>query len=408
MSNVPKLRFKGFVGEYNSYQLNELGEYGKSYAFSRAYEGEGDVHHIHYGDIHIKLPTIISDSSVLPSITEKRDFQYAQVGDIVIADASEDYKDLGKAICINDDSHKVVSGLHTHRFSPNRKFVISDYLVRYMQTDRYRRFIYKMGTGVSVLGISKTNLSKFRLKLPTLDEQRIVANFFNELESRIERQKEKIELLKERKKGYMQKIFNRELRFKDENGKEYSEWREYKLKNILKEFIEKTTENGQFPIVSSTSTGLYLQSEYFKKQVASKNTSGYKILKRNQIVLSPQNLWMGNINFNNNFEVGIVSPSYKVFDIESDDFSEKFIAHLLRTPRMMYNYKISSEQGASIVRRNLDMNSFYGINIKIPEKREQEKIAEFLMLMEQKIEKERNYLNEMVEQKKGFMQQMFV
>ena len=83
-----------------------------------------------------------------------------------------------------------------------------------------------------------------------------------------------------------------------------------------------------------------MQSEYFDKQVASQDNTGYKVLKINRIVLSPQNLWLGNINFNDVYEIGIVSPSYKIFRIEKD-FNPVVVAELMKTPRMLYNYALS-------------------------------------------------------------------
>ena len=69
-----------------------------------------------------------------------------------------------------------------------------------------------------------------------------------------------------------------------------------------------------------------MQKEYFNRSIASDDNSGYKILKKNQIVFSPQNLWMGNINYNNKYEIGIVSPSYKVFDINKK-FDKDYISY---------------------------------------------------------------------------------
>lgn len=57
------------------------------------------------------------------------------------------------------------------------------------------------------------------------------------------------------------------------------------------------------------------QEEYFKKQIGSKENKGYKILRLNQLVLSPQNLWLGNINLNQRFDIGIVSPSYRIYNL---------------------------------------------------------------------------------------------
>lgn len=76
---------------------------------------------------------------------------------------------------------------------------------------------------------------------------------------------------------------------------------------------------------------MFLQSDYFNKQAASENTIGYKILRKGQIIFSPQNLWMGNINYNSNFEIGIVSPSYKIYQINKK-FNPYFIGVLLKEP----------------------------------------------------------------------------
>lgn len=81
--------------------------------------------------------------------------------------------------------------------------------------------------------------------------------------------------------------------------------------------------------------------------------------------MSPQNLWMGNINYNDRFEVGIVSPSYKIFTI-AEKYDKTFIASMLKTQRALYNYMLVSEQGASIVRRNLNMEAFEQLVFKIP------------------------------------------
>lgn len=80
---------------------------------------------------------------------------------------------------------------------------------------------------------------------------------------------------------------------------------------------------------------------------------------------------------------------------------------MLKTERMIYEYKLSSEQGASIVRRNLNMNLFLDIKIKIPSIEEQEKIArlmEYIMSHRDKIKKEINIAKEF---KKTMLSKMF-
>src|SRR5690625_1647486 len=111
---VPRRRFRGFDGEWERRQLKELGVFGRTYSFSRAKEGNGKYHHVHYGDIHTKNFGIVDEKSVLPTITEDNNFEVLQQNDIVIADASEDYKDLGKVVVIGEiKNKKIIAGLHT-------------------------------------------------------------------------------------------------------------------------------------------------------------------------------------------------------------------------------------------------------------------------------------------------------
>ena len=121
------------------------------------------------------------------------------------------------------------------------------------------------------------------------------------------------------------------------------------------------------------------------------------------MVLSPQNLWLGNINFNDNYDIGIVSPSYKTFNIKKE-FCKEFIANILLKERMLYEYKNASAQGASVVRRNLDMRLFYKISIKIPTKEEQNKIANIINTINTNIGLQKQKLNKLKLQQKTLMQ----
>ena len=87
------------------------------------------------------------------------------------------------------------------------------------------------------------------------------------------------------------------------------------LGDILLERLERSRTNNQHEVLSSTVKGIFSQREYFSKDIASENNVGYKIIRLHDVVLSPQNLWMGNINYNDRFDIGIVSPSYKVFSM---------------------------------------------------------------------------------------------
>ena len=125
------------------------------------------------------------------------------------------------------------------------------------------------------------------------------------------------------------------------------------------------------------------------------------------VVLSPQNLWMGNINYNDRFEVGIVSPSYKIFTI-ADGYDKTFIASMLKTHRALYNYMLVSEQGASVVRRNLNMEAFEQLVFKIPPYENQRKIGRTLSALNARLVNANAAKTAYEQQKQWLLTQMFI
>ena len=266
----------------------------------------------------------------------------------------------------------------------------------YLFSKDFIKRVNSMTAKTSVDSVRYEMIDKMIMYLPTLYEQQKIGTFLSLLDKKIELQSKKIEALKLYKKGLV-KLSIKKIKVN-----------KISLKEVLKEYNEKSTINNQYEVISSTSKGLFLQSEYFNKQQASQNNIGYKILKKGQLVISPQNLWMGNINLNLKYNLGIVSPSYKIYDIDTKKVDINYFNYWIKTPKALYQYLISSEQGASIVRRNLNLDLFYEITIDLPEKLDQVKIGNFINLFEQKIVSEEKNLIQLIKLKKGLMQNMFV
>jgi type I restriction enzyme S subunit len=265
---------------------------------------------------------------------------------------------------------------------------------------------YNEASGVPSL--SKSTIEKIDIQIPSVPEQTKIANFLTAVDEKITQLSQKCELLAQYKKGVMQQIFSQKLRFKNDDGHDFPDWKETKLGEFLVEHSEKTTTSNQYRILSSTTKGLFNQDEYFTRDIASKDNSGYKILRKNQLVFSPQNLWLGNINVNTSFEIGIVSPSYKIFGFEETLTTADYCKYLLLTPQMLSEYEQCSEQGASVVRRNLDINLFLEISIYLPNLDEQTKIGKFLNAIDYKFTNTQNQLAAAKQYKQGLLQQMFV
>ena len=255
--------------------------------------------------------------------------------------------------------------------------------------------------------LSANIVKKLKYYYPSLPEQQKIATFLSLVDEKLQQLNKKKSLLEDYKKGVMQKIFSQELRFKDDNGNNYPDWEEKKLGEVLVEVNQKTTISNEYEILSSTMKGIFKQGDYFKRDIASKDNTGYKILRKNQLVFSPQNLWLGNINLNLTYDIGIVSPSYKIFSF-SKDVELSYFKDLLKTPKMLHEYIQASEQGASVVRRNLDMSSFNAIKLNLPCLEEQQKIANFLSAIDEKISLTNIQIDNTKAFKKGLLQQMFV
>ena len=213
----------------------------------------------------------------------------------------------------------------------NEEITCYEYLY-YLVTTLKKELIRK-SCGSTFLEISANEVRKIKTFIPSLEEQRKVASLLALLDERIATQIKIIEKLESLIRG-----ISNSLLYADDGTS-------VRIGDILKEQIEKTKINNQHEVLSSTVKGIFSQREYFSKDIASENNVGYKVIRLHDVVLSPQNLWMGNINYNDRFEVGIVSPSYKIFTI-ADGYDKTFIASMLKTHRALYNYMLVSEQGA--------------------------------------------------------------
>ena len=179
------------------------------------------------------------------------------------------------------------------------------------------------------------------------------------------------------------------------------------LADILEETDERSTTVNQYQVLSSTVKGIFSQKEYFNKDIASEDNKGYKVVRRGNVVLSPQNLWMGNINYNDRFDVGIVSPSYKVYSIK-EGFNPIFIAALLKTHKALYEYMLASEQGASVVRRNLNVEAFMSISFRIPDYKQQTSLSMAVSSIDAKLNNEQSVKQQLERQKTVLLDKLFI
>lgn len=175
----------------------------------------GTIQNIHYGDIHTKFPMrfrqtqqeapYLLESAISGPINPE---VFCEVGDIVIADASEDHSDIGKAIEIVEAAPmSIVAGLHTFLARPKPAKLAAGFGGYLFQSPSVRRQIMRAAQGISVLGISKTQLEKVVIELPHVDEQRRIVDFLSVLDDKFELMQKKITSTRDFKRGLLQQMF---------------------------------------------------------------------------------------------------------------------------------------------------------------------------------------------------------
>lgn len=207
---VPEIRLEGFEGEWEKTTLEKSTDRVKSYSLSRDVETNQDtgIKYIHYGDIHLGKVSMIDDGNSIPYIkTDTKLSEFLQQGDLIFADASEDYKGIAEvAVIATALSEKIVAGLHTIAVRPYSIFD-SIFLYYMFKTQTFRKYGYKVGTGMKVFGISPSNIMKYEFYYPDKKEQQVIGAYFSNLDQLITSYQEKITQLETFRKKLLQDMF---------------------------------------------------------------------------------------------------------------------------------------------------------------------------------------------------------
>lgn len=211
---MPKVRFKGFKGEWKKVKFSEIFEFLKNNSLSRAkLSNEGEVANVHYGDVLIKFGDLLNvQSEELTYITDNRvgynlyTNSCLQDGDVIITDAAED-NTVGKCSEImNVGNMKIVSGLHTIPCRPFKCFA-QGYLGHYMNSESYHGQLLPLIQGSKISSISKKVLSQTSVFVPSLEEQQKIAVYFTSLDRQITLHSQRLEKLKQIKAACLDKMF---------------------------------------------------------------------------------------------------------------------------------------------------------------------------------------------------------
>ena len=226
MSNVPKLRFKEFSGEWEEKTLGEISSKVLYGIGSSAIAYDGVNKYLRITDIDESSRTFIPNPLTSPGGDIEEKYKLV-VGDLVFARTGAS---TGKSYLYNEkDGNLIYAGflIKFHIDKANPYFVYTNTF-----KEQYYKWVQIMSMRSGQPGINAEEYKLLPLFLPSKQEQEKIASFLTSVDIKIEQLTKKEELLLQYKKGVMQKIFNQEIRFKADDGSEFCDWEEKKLGDI--------------------------------------------------------------------------------------------------------------------------------------------------------------------------------
>ena len=403
----PQLRFEGFTDAWEERKFSNLAEVRRGLTYKPS-----DVQK--YGIRVLRSSNIAEDTFLIKSddvFVNKEAVKIDKVknGDILITSANGSSRLVGKHALIEGIENDTVHG----GFMLVARAEKPEFVNAIMSSSWYSKFIniFVSGGNGAIGNLSKSDLEDQKVYVPSEIEQTKIGLFFKRLDDTIALHQRKLDLLKEQKKGYLQKMFPKtgekvpELRF----GGFYGDWEERKLGDILIERKTKSKISENIPLLAFASgQGVINRSErktnnrdFLTKDV---NSKVYLLTKYNDIVYNPSNLKYGAID-RNKYGTGVISPIYVTFETNQvPEFIELIVtSHNFKKKDLQY------EEGTVTKRQSVKPESLLTLNISISKsKEEQQKIGSFFQQLDNTIALHQRKLDLLKEQKKGFLQKMFV
>ena len=399
---VPELRFKGFTDDWEERKLGQYTKLITKGTTPKDKTGIGDVNfvkveNITNGKIYPinKIKQHEHDNYLKRSRLEEKDILFSIAGT------------LGRTAIVNKsilpaNTNQALAIIRGYDFDTN-------FLITSLAGNVVKEYIRRNPTVGAQPNLSLEQVGNLLVNTPNAEEQQKIGAFFQSIDDTIALHQRKLDLLKEQKKGYLQKMFPKngakvpELRF----AGFADDWEERKLGDYIIQYSEKTKQNNQYPVFTSSRNGLFFQKDYYKgNQIASEDNTGYNIVPRGYFTyrhMSDDLVFKFNIN--DLADYGIVSTLYPVFTT-NEQLDSKYLQYQLNEGSEFRRFSLLQKQGGS--RTYMYLNKLQNMILTIPKLEEQQKIGSFFKQLDDTIALHQRKLDLLKEQKKGFLQKMFV
>ncbi|PCF49623.1 restriction endonuclease subunit S [Staphylococcus delphini] len=398
--NVPELRFPEFEGEWEEKKLGDVLK-AKSEGIKRGPFG-GSLKK----EIFIKKGYAVYEQQ--NAIYNTQNFRYfissekyeemkgfrVKRNDIIMSCSGT----IGKLSKIPFDFKEGIINQALIRFRTN-ELVDVNYFLIYMRSNYMQRKILSSNPGSAIVNlIPVKELKNLSFPIPKKTEQQKISDFFSKIDHQIALEEQKLALLEEQKKGYMQKIFSQELRFKDDNGNDYPEWEEKKLGELYKVVMGQSPKSVNYTDDSSYTVLVQGNADLNKGRIYPRiyTKEITKLVDKGNILLTVR-APVGEIGIAQ-FEACI---GRGICSIEGD----RFIYHFLEMFGIQNKWQKIS-QGSTF--ESISGSEVREIQVGLPSSSEREKISDFFSKLDQQIELQEQKIESLKQRKKGLLQKMFV
>lgn len=388
---VPNLRFP-YKGDWHKRKLNEICLFFKGNGLSKSDLSNEGFPCILYGELYTTYKNEVISDIVSKTTTTLSNPFLSKNNDLIIPGSGEDPIDIAVARAIYQNDIILGGDLNVLRPKSNVSAAFLSY-----QLNGVRRYdIAKKAQGKSIVHLHNSDLKEVCVSIPTYDEQFHIVKLLTKIDEMIETQSKIISDYNSLKRGITQCIFN--------TSQQYSS---VHLKVILKEISRKNKNRDNNNILSvSNSLGFIKQSEQFEdREIASSDTSNYKIVNKNEYAYNPARINVGSIARLQNFDCGIVSPMYTIFTIDISKITYEYFDLFLQSSTFQ---KQLSQKLEGSVRQCLTFASMQNILIKLPPLETQIEISGKMKFIDSKIKLESDYLNLLQSEKNYLLKNLFI
>lgn len=418
MSNIPKLRFPEFSGEWEEKKLSDIASFSKGKGYTKNDLVKNGTPIVLYGRMYTKYETVISDIDTFVNLQVGSII--SKGGEIIVPASGETAEEISRASVVKNKG--IILGGDLNILSLQKDKYNPEFFALTISSGTSQKRLSKLAQGKSVVHLHNEDLSGLQIKVPSLAEQQKIADFLSNVDSIITAETKILNTLQKKKKALMQKLFTRQLRFKSDDGTDFPAWEEKKLGEVC-DTVTDYVAAGSFadiaanvdykkePDYAQLIRTVDLKNNFTNKEFVYVDKKAFDYLFR--VNLNKDYIVLPNIgaNIGEVYYISATKLPYKRNVLGPNAIligsSNNLLYCYIFFQSEVFQKKLSLIVAAS-GQPKFNKTELKQITIPLPCKAEQQKIADCLSSLDSLIQTQQKVVTTWQQRKKALLQQMFI